>query len=406
MDTRKKALPNLRFRGFEGDWDEILVKEIAVKIGSGSTPKGGNQVYQESGVPFIRSQNVVGNQLVLDQTHISEKTNLRMKGSIVKPNDILLNITGGSIGRTCVVPEDFEIGNVNQHVCIIRLKNDYSPKFLQPYLDSIRGQKLISQSQTGSGREGLNFQSIGLFKIKFPTLPEQQKIASFLGAVDEKIQQLTRKKAFLEQYKKGVMQQLFSGKLRFKPEDGKAFPEWDWVGGNELFINISDKKHDSDLPILAITQEHGAIPRDLIDYNISVTDKSIESYKVVQKGDFVISLRTFQGGIEYSNYQGICSPAYIILRPSSDNVDRQFYKFYLKTPFYIKQLQKNLEGIRDGKMISYKYFSEISLPFPSLPEQQKIANCLSAFDAKIESVNQQLTQTQAFKKGLLQQLFV
>ena len=121
--------------------------------------------------------------------------------------------------------------------------------------------------------------------------------------------------------------------------------------GNVLFDSISDKDHNSDLPILAITQDQGAIPRDLIDYKMTVTEKSIASYKVVQKGDFVISLRSFQGGIEYSNYHGICSPAYIILRPNQDNVYREFYKYYLKTSNYIKQLQKNLEGIRDGKMI-------------------------------------------------------
>ena len=119
-----------------------------------------------------------------------------------------------------------------------------------------------------------------------------------------------------------------------------------------------------------------------------------------------MSLRTFQGGIEFSEYHGICSPAYNILRPSSEDVDSTFYKFYLKTSYYIKLLQKNLEGIRDGKMISYKYFSEIKLPFPSLPEQQKIATHLSSIDTKIETVNKRITQTQTFKKGLLQQMFV
>ena len=243
-------------------------------------------------------------------------------------------------------------------------------------------------------------------KLHLPSLPEQQKIATFLSAVDEKIQLLTRKKELLTQYKKGVMQQLFSGKLRFKDEQGKDFPEWEMVGGNKLFDSISDKNHNSDLPILAITQDQGAVPREMINYQMSVTEESIASYKVVQVGDFIISLRTFQGGIEYSNYKGICSPAYNILRPSSDNVNREFYKYYLKTSFYIKQLQKNLEGIRDGKMISYKYFSEIKLPFPSFEEQKKIANYLSSLDTKIDNLSTQITQTQTFKKGLLQQMFV
>src|SRR5690606_35152309 len=112
--------------------------------------------------------------------------------------------------------------------------------------------------------------------------------------------------------------------------------------GGEIFSSISDRKHNSDLPILAITQDQGAVPRELINYKITVTDKSVETYKVVQKGDFIISLRSFQGGIEYSNYKGICSPAYIILRNKIDIADL-FYKFYLKTPNYIQILNSKLE---------------------------------------------------------------
>lgn len=101
-------------------------------------------------------------------------------------------------------------------------------------------------------------------------------------------------------------------KLRFPEfkEDG----EWNYLNGNKLFKTISNKNHNSDLPILAITQDQGAIPREDIDYHVSVSKKSVESYKVVEIGDFIISLRSFQGGIEYSEYKGICSPAYIILR--------------------------------------------------------------------------------------------
>ena len=114
--------------------------------------------------------------------------------------------------------------------------------------------------------------------------------------------------------------------------------EWKSFYGNELFEPISNKNHNSDLPILAISQEFGAVPRDLINYQISVTDKSVSSYKVVEKGDFIISLRSFQGGIEYSEYNGICSPAYIILRPKRE-IEDYFFKHYLKTFRYIQHLQ-------------------------------------------------------------------
>ena len=108
-------------------------------------------------------------------------------------------------------------------------------------------------------------------------------------------------------------------KLRF-PEF-LAAAAWIEKSGDSLFDQISDRNPEPGLPVLAITQEHGAIPRHMIDYHVSVTEKSIESYKVVQVGDFIISLRSFQGGIEYSQYYGICSPAYVVLRRQGEGSD-------------------------------------------------------------------------------------
>jgi len=177
-----------------------------------------------------------------------------------------------------------------------------------------------------------------------------------------------------------------------------------YKNGNLIFEPISNKNHNSDLPVLAITQEYGAIPRDHIDYNVSVTDKSLEGYKVVEIGDFIISLRSFQGGIEYSMYHGICSPAYIILRKKVDIVD-QYYKQYFKTSRFIQDLNKDLEGIRDGKMVSYSQFSSILLPKPDKKEQQKIADCLSSLDHLISAESNKLLELRNHKKGLMQKLF-
>lgn len=193
--------------------------------------------------------------------------------------------------------------------------------------------------------------------------------------------------------------------LRF-PEFQNA-GEWVYLEGNKVFEQISNRKHNSNLPILAISQEHGAVPRDLIDYKVIVSDEGVENYKVVKVGDFIISLRSFQGGIEYSAYNGICSPAYIILRKRLD-VDNQFFKYYFKSRAFIRDLNKNLEGIRDGKMVSYKQFSEILLPIPSIhnkKEQQKIADCLSSIDALIKAAENKLDELKDHKKGLMQQLF-
>jgi type I restriction enzyme S subunit len=191
-------------------------------------------------------------------------------------------------------------------------------------------------------------------------------------------------------------------KLRF-PEFREE-EEWTLKAGNSLFAQIKNRNPEPGLPVLAITQEHGAIPRHMIDYHVSVTEKSIESYKVVQVGDFIISLRSFQGGIEYSRFHGICSPAYVILRRRVKGSDG-YFRHYLKTDSFIRILTKNLEGLRDGKMISYAQFSELLLPIPGHAEQQKIADCLSSLDDLIATQAQKVEALKTHKKGLMQQLF-
>ena len=188
------------------------------------------------------------------------------------------------------------------------------------------------------------------------------------------------------------------------------FPEFaldasiDYIAGGFIFDPITNRNHHADLPILAITQEYGAIPRDEIHYKVSVTKKSLKAYKIVEKGDFIISLRSFQGGIEYSMYDGICSPAYIILRKKTNIIDR-YYKYYFKSHRFIQGLNKDLEGIRDGKMISYGQFSSILLPKPDEEEQQKIADCLSSIDDLISAEEKKLSLLNDYKKGWMQKLF-
>lgn len=192
-------------------------------------------------------------------------------------------------------------------------------------------------------------------------------------------------------------------KLRFPEFQGNGI---DFVHGNKLFKSITNKNHNSDLPILAITQDQGAVPRDQIEYNVTVTDKSLSNYKVVEVGDFIISLRSFQGGIEYSRFKGICSPAYIILRKREENISELYYKYFFKTWKYIQSLNRNLEGIRDGKMISYSQFSSVKVPYPrSFKEQQKIADCLSSIDELIDAESRKLKALEKYKKGLMQKLF-
>lgn len=191
-------------------------------------------------------------------------------------------------------------------------------------------------------------------------------------------------------------------RLRFPEFRGTG--KWQLTPGDRLFDAINNRDCTSELPILAITQDQGAIPRDQIDYHVSVTEKSIESYKVVAQGDFIISLRSFQGGIEYSYFHGICSPAYIILRRKVKGSDH-YFKHLFKSQRFIQQLTRNIEGLRDGKMISFIQFSEQLIPTPHPGEQQKIAACLTSQDELIAAQGRKVEALKEHKRGLLQKLF-
>lgn len=192
-------------------------------------------------------------------------------------------------------------------------------------------------------------------------------------------------------------------RLRFPEFEGK---EWNYFQAINLFYNAKEKNHNnSELPILAITQDSGAIPRTDINYTVIISQKSIENYKIVRKGDFIISLRSFQGGIEYSNFDGLCSPAYIILRKKyKQEFYDLFFSYFFKTKNFIFNLNKDLTGIRDGKIIPYNHFSKLFLPFPHIKEQQKIADCLTSLDDLITAHEQKAEALRQHKKGLMQRL--
>jgi len=412
--TRSNLLaPKLRFKEFNGWWKKTHLKNISEKVNSGKTPLGGNSVYVPDGILFIRSQNVLDNKLSFENsTFITNEINNTMKNSIVKSNDILLNITGASLGRSCVVPENFSIGNVNQHVCIIRLTKENNPYFLQPIFASEKGQNLFTSLQTGSGREGLNFQSIKKIVLNIPTLPEQQKIASFLSAVDEKIQQLTRKKELLEQYKKGVMQQLFSGELRFKDENGKDYPDWEEKRLGEVadFLKgkgISKLEIDNDGKTECI--RYGQLYTDYKETISKVISRTSVSTKdlVLSKANDVIIPASGETQIDIATASCVLRSGIALggdLNIIRTNMSGVFLSYYLNT-----HKKFDIARLSQGITVVHLYPSQLGLlklSIPCLEEQQKIATFLSSIDTKIESVTYQITQTQTFKKGLLQQLFV
>ena len=401
--SSNKNIPQLRFPEFNGEWEE---KPLSSFLHEHKTKSDGKCEVHSVSV----TKGVVNQVEYLGRSFAAADTS---KYNLVKPNDIIYTKS-----PTGAFPYGIVKQNKNPYNVIVSpLYAVYSPinKYVGYILDSYfespeRTNNYLSSLIQKGAKNTINITN-DTFISKCMCLPsdpaEQQKIAECLSEIDNIIAAQGDKVEALKEKKRGLMQQMFPQKGETTPR--LRFPgftgEWDFVNGDELFEPISNKNHNSDLPILALTQEQGAVPRDLINYNVIVSDKSVAGYKVVEVDDFIISLRSFQGGIEYSRYKGLCSPAYIVLRKKSKELCSDFYRIYFKSFNYIQELNKNLEGIRDGKMISYKQFSEIKLPKPSSAEQQKIAECLSTMDDVIAYESAKMEALKNHKKGLMQQLF-
>ena len=266
-------------------------------------------------------------------------------------------------------------------------------------------RKQLMRIATGISVLGVSKNNVSQLVVATPSKPEQEKIADFLTAVDEWIGVGEEKLELLETYKRGVMQKIFSQQVRFKDENGNTYPDWEEKKAGVLFRNISNRKHNGELPVLSITQDDGVVQRDSLERKINQSDTGVKNYKIIEPNDFVISLRSFQGGIEMSNVLGISSPAYTVLRGNSEVIPGMF-KHYFKRDEFISKLNSTVIGIRDGKQISYEPFSTIRLPVPCIEEQQKIANFLTTLDARITAEKSKLTAARQFKKALLQRMFV
>lgn len=184
---------------------------------------------------------------------------------------------------------------------------------------------------------------------------------------------------------------------------------YDWCCDREyrakdIFKSITNKKHNGEFNVLSATQDKGVIPREQVDINIKYNKDSVAGYKKVDKGDFVISLRSFQGGIEYSEYEGLVSPAYTVLKPIIPICDK-YYKYYFKTSDYINRLNIGTYGIRDGKQIGYEDFGDMVIHYPPLAEQEKIAKVLSTQDRIIELYQRKIEELQKMKKIYLSKMF-
>jgi type I restriction enzyme S subunit len=208
-------------------WVWVAIDELQTFIGSGITPRGGRRVYVSKGIPFIRSQNVHPDGLHLeDIVYITREQHIEMERTQTQPNDVLLNITGASIGRSAHIPQELPEANVNQHVCIIRTGWGIAPAYLSRFLNSPWGQDQIFSIQSGVTRQGLNYAQVRNLRIPLAPLPEQEyvvaKIEETLSSAYEIEKTINRGLAHAERLRQGILKQAFEGKLA--PQDASDEP--------------------------------------------------------------------------------------------------------------------------------------------------------------------------------------
>lgn len=192
-------------------------------------------------------------------------------------------------------------------------------------------------------------------------------------------------------------------KIRFKKADGSSYPAWKTIPMSDVFVEVSEKNR-LDLPVLSVLQGVGTVLRDLSDRNIQYDKANLKNYKAMQKDDFIIHLRSFEGGLECSNYDGISSPAYRILRPQ--RIIPGAYRAYFRSRNFIRnKLAVSVVGIRDGKNIDMDTFWRIQLPVPCLEEQQKIADFLSSVDEVIAASEEEVANLETQKKAVMKKIF-
>ncbi|ARV05795.1 hypothetical protein BTO04_03360 [Polaribacter sp. SA4-10] len=399
-------VPALRFSEFDGDWEKKKLGDVGKirmckRIFSSDTTEIGDIPFYKIGTFGKQADAYISNELYLDY---------RERFSFPKIDDILMSASG-TLGRTVIYdgsPSYYQDSN------IVWIDNE-EELITNSFLFYI--YQIVRYDSEGGTIQRLYNSIINNAKFSKPSLPEQQKIASFLSAVDEKIQQLTKKKALLEDYKKGVMQQLFSGQLRFKDENGKDYPDWE----EQRFTEVKNLVHgDGDWILsenLGKNEKYSIIQLgniglgEFIDKKLkTLSEENFDAVKgtLIKKGDILIN-RMVDNDLNVClfPYSGdyITSVDVCWIR-SGEEIDNSFISFLIQTRENQKKLLSLSSGSGRVRISKKNLFERFKFQLPLLEEQQKIARYLSSIDTKIEAVTHQITQTQAFKKGLLQQMFV
>lgn len=390
--TEKLKAPMLRFPGFVGDWEERKFGDI---VSRESIAKESSFEY-----PYVEYEDVVSEEGRLNKD-IRQKEGTK-KGIVFDGSQVLYgklrpylhnwlnpDFSGVAVGDWWVLkPIDTD-------------KNFIFRLIQTPQFDD------ISNLSAGSKMPRADWSLVSNTVFSIPAAKaEQSKIGSYFSNLDNLISVHRRKLETLKTLKKAMLQKMF-------PRTGEKIPEirfpefsgdWEEKKLGDVFKEYSEKKHE-ELPALTIIQGGGTILRENSDRNLLYDKSNLSAYKMVRKDDFIVHLRSFEGGLEKANSDGIISPAYHTLH--GNDVDSRFYYSYFRSHDFInKKLVAHVFGIRDGRSIDIDGMKTICIPYTSYEEQKKIGDYLDNLDSLISLSQRKLETLKKFKKGFLQQMFV
>lgn len=404
--AENKTKPDLRFRGFTDEWEQRKVGDVAEIIAGGTPSTTHLEYWKPKQIPWLSSGEVHKKKIFSTDEMISENGIKNSSAKWIPENSVLIALAGQGKTRGTVAINRISL-TTNQSIAAMIFKKDIVPEFAFSNLES-RYDELRSISSADGSRGGLNKQLISDIIIPYTSKDEQTEIGGFFEYVDNLITLHQRKYEKLVNLKKSMLEKMF-------PQNGNAYPEirffgftapWEQRKAGRIFTTTADKGYP-ELPVLSATQDRGMIRRDENSINV-YHDKSNEiGYKRVLSGQFVIHLRSFQGGFAHSALEGITSPAYTVLDfLEKENQYDYYWKYVLTSEDFIKRLETVTYGIRDGRSISYDDFCGLTFSFPTYEEQKQIADVLKKIDNLITLHQHKLEKLKNLKKSMLQKMFV
>lgn len=323
---------------------------------------------------------------------------IKVKEFLLEAGDFLISRSNSldKVGRAILFRGEIE--NCSYPDLLMRFRvNEFQTLnvYLEAYLKSSAVRSYIQSCAAGTSNSmvKINKSVVEKIPILLPPLPEQKAIADLLSTWDAAIEKTARLIEAKERRFRGLMQELI----------GDVCHQWEHFRPDSIFDTVSEKNFPEE-ELLSVTQDRGVIPRSMLEGRVMSPDGSTSGYKRIKRGDFAISLRSFQGGIEYSDYQGILSPAYTVLRPKIE-MSEDYWRLFFKSYIFIKRyLDLAVIGIRDGKQISIPDFMSVKIPVPSLQDQQCIAQTLLSVQREVDLLRGILEQYKTQKRGLMQKL--